>query len=80
MINNFVLLIDRLNDLIEETHPKWGIIRFSQMIFHCNTFIGVSIGERQKTSFSLGMLKGIDNNLPNFEELKFMDYIPLYAL
>tara|TARA_Y100000389_G_C17126937_1_gene348275 strand:- start:63 stop:515 length:453 start_codon:yes stop_codon:yes gene_type:complete len=47
MINDFDLLIDRLNKLKEETLPKWGIMSCSQMIFHCNTFIGVSLGERK---------------------------------
>ena len=47
MINDFDLLIDRLNKLKEETLPKWGIMSSSQMIFHCNTFIDVSLGERK---------------------------------
>ena len=47
MINDFDLLLDRLNKLKEETLPKWGIMSSSQMIFHCNTFIDVSLGERK---------------------------------
>ncbi|MGY8950016.1 MAG: hypothetical protein ACKVIV_08260 [Flavobacteriales bacterium] len=47
MINDFDLFIDRLNDLEEETLSKWGIMSSSQMIFHCNTFIVVSLGDRK---------------------------------
>jgi hypothetical protein len=47
MINDFDLFIDRLNVLEEETLSKWGIMSSSQMIFHCNTFIVVSLGDRK---------------------------------
>ena len=50
MIYDFDLLIERLNNLEEETLPEWGKMNSSQMMIHCNNFIEVSIGD-QKISF-----------------------------
>jgi hypothetical protein len=50
MIYDFDLLIERLNNLEEETLPEWGKMNSSQMMIHCNNFIEVSIGN-QKISF-----------------------------
>ena len=44
---NSTLLQDFLNKLNNHTTPKWGIMNSSQMLYHCNTFINVSLGKRK---------------------------------
>ena len=39
-----------LKTLDENSSPKWGVMSSSQMLFHCNTFVEVSLG-RKKMSF-----------------------------
>ena len=45
--NNIEKYLKRLD---ENTSPKWGALNPSQMLFHCNTFIEVSLG-RKKLNF-----------------------------
>ena len=45
--NNIEKYLKRLD---ENSFPKWGTLNPSQMLFHCNTFIEVSLG-RKKMSF-----------------------------
>ena len=39
-----------LETLDKNSSPKWGVMSSSQMLFHCNTFVEVSLG-RKKMSF-----------------------------
>ena len=45
--NNIEKYLERL---YENSSPKWGFMNSSQMLFHCNSFIEVSLG-RKKMSF-----------------------------
>ena len=45
--NNIEKYLKRLD---KNSLPKWGTLNPSQMLFHCNTFIEVSLG-RKKMSF-----------------------------
>ena len=45
--NNIEKYLKRLD---ENSFPKWGTLNPSQMLFHCSTFIEVSLG-RKKMSF-----------------------------
>jgi len=45
--NNIEKYLKRLD---KNSSPKWGALNPSQMLFHCNTFIEVSLG-RKKMSF-----------------------------
>ena len=44
---NIEKYLERLN---ESSHPKWGTLSPGKMLFHCNTFIEVSLG-RKKINF-----------------------------
>ena len=37
-----------LNKLKNSSSPKWGIMSSSQMLYHCNIFVDVSLGEKNK--------------------------------
>ena len=39
-----------LNKLNEDNNPNWGVMNSSQMLYHCNTYIEVSLGIK-KTYF-----------------------------
>ena len=39
-----------LNKLNEDNNPNWGVMNSSQMLYHCNTYIKVSLGIK-KTYF-----------------------------
>jgi hypothetical protein len=45
--NNIEKYLERL---YENSSPKWGFMNSSQMLFHCNSFIEVSLG-RKKLNF-----------------------------
>ena len=45
--NNIEKYLKRLD---KNSSPKWGALNPSQMLFHCNTFVEVSLG-RKKMSF-----------------------------
>ena len=45
--NNIEKYLKKLN---ESSSPKWGTLNPSQMLFHCSTFLEVSLG-RKKMSF-----------------------------
>jgi hypothetical protein len=47
MVNDFNLLIERLNHIEEDTFPKWGEMTSFKMIIHCNSFIEVSMGHHK---------------------------------
>jgi len=60
-----------LETLDENSSPKWGVMSCSQMLFHCNTFIEVSLG-RKKMSF----LTRISSRLFfRYLFLKYLNYI-----
>lgn len=40
-----------LETLDKNSSPKWGVMSSSQMLFHCNTFIDVSLGKRKINFF-----------------------------
>jgi hypothetical protein len=40
-----------LKKLNKSSSPKWGVMSSSQMLFHCNTFIDVSLGKRKINFF-----------------------------
>lgn len=48
---NSKLVQNSLNKLSSNSNPKWGIMSSSQMLYHCNTFIDVSLGERKINFF-----------------------------
>jgi hypothetical protein len=60
-----------LETLDKNSSPKWGVMSSSQMLFHCNTFIEVSLG-RKKMSF----LTRISSRLFfRYLFLKYLNYI-----
>ena len=60
-----------LETLDENSSPKWGVMSCSQMLFHCNTFVEVSLG-RKKMSF----LTRISSRLFfRYLFLKYLNYI-----
>ena len=60
-----------LKKLDENSSPMWGTLNPSQMLFHCNTFIEVSLG-RKKMSF----ITRISSRLFfRFFFLKYLNYI-----
>ena len=48
---NSKLVQNSLNKLSINSIPKWGVMSSSQMLYHCNTFIDVSLGERKINFF-----------------------------
>jgi len=48
---NSILVQNSLNKLISDSNPKWGVMSSSQMLYHCNTFIDVSLGVRKINFF-----------------------------
>jgi len=40
-----------LETLDKNSSPKWGVMSSSQMLYHCNTFIDVSLGVRKINFF-----------------------------
>ena len=40
-----------LKKLNKSSSPKWGVMSSSQMLYHCNTFIDVSLGVRKINFF-----------------------------
>ena len=66
--NNIEKYLKRLD---ENSFPKWGTLNPSQMLFHCSTFIEVSLG-RKKMSF----LTRISSRLFfRYLFLKYLNYI-----
>ena len=66
--NNIEKYLKRLD---KNSSPKWGVLYPSQMLFHCNTFIEVSLG-RKKMSF----LTRISSRLFfRYLFLKYLNYI-----
>ena len=66
--NNIEKYLKRLD---KNSSPKWGALYPSQMLFHCNTFIEVSLG-RKKMSF----LTRISSRLFfRYLFLKYLNYI-----
>ena len=66
--NNIEKYLKRLD---KNSSPKWGALNPSQMLFHCNTFIEVSLG-RKKMSF----LTRISSRLFfRYLFLKYLNYI-----
>jgi hypothetical protein len=60
-----------LETLDKNSSPKWGVMSSSQMLFHCNTFVEVSL-ERKKMSF----LTRISSRLFfRYLFLKYLNYI-----
>ena len=48
---NSILVQNSLNKLSSNSNPKWGVMSSSQMLYHCNTFIDVSLGVRKINFF-----------------------------
>lgn len=48
---NSTLIQNSLNKLSSNSNPKWGVMNSSQMLYHCNTFIDVSLGVRKINFF-----------------------------
>ena len=48
---NSTLVQNSLNKLSSNSNPKWGVMNSSQMLYHCNTFIDVSLGVRKINFF-----------------------------
>ena len=48
---NSILVENSLNKLSSNSNPKWGVMNSSQMLYHCNTFIDVSLGVRKINFF-----------------------------
>jgi hypothetical protein len=66
--NNIEKYLKRLD---KNSSPKWGALNSSQMLFHCNTFVEVSLG-RKKMSF----LTRISSRLFfRYLFLKYLNYI-----
>jgi len=66
--NNIEKYLKRID---KNSSPKWGALNPSQMLFHCNTFIEVSLG-RKKMSF----LTRISSRLFfRYLFLKYLNYI-----
>jgi len=66
--NNIEKYLKRLD---KNSSPKWGALNPSQMLFHCNTFVEVSLG-RKKISF----LTRISSRLFfRYLFLKYLNYI-----
>ena len=42
--NNIEKYLKRLD---KNSSPKWGALNPSQMLFHCNTFVEVSLGRKK---------------------------------
>ena len=40
-----------LNKLKNSSRPKWGMMSSSQMLYHCNIFVDVSLGEKKINFF-----------------------------
>jgi len=60
-----------LETLDKNSSPKWGVMSSSQMLFHCNSFVEVSLG-RKKMSF----LTRISSRLFfRYLFLKYLNYI-----
>ena len=60
-----------LKKLDENSFPKWGTLNPSQMLFHCNTFIEVSLG-RKKMSFITRIFSRL---FFRYLFLKYLNYI-----
>ena len=48
---NSILVQNSLDKLSSNSNPKWGLMSSSQMLYHCNTFIDVSLGARKINFF-----------------------------
>jgi len=66
--NNIEKYLKRLD---KNSLPKWGTLNPSQMLFHCNTFIEVSLG-RKKMSFITRISSRI---FFRYLFLKYLNYI-----
>ena len=66
--NNIEKYLKRLD---KNNSPKWGTLNPSQMLFHCNTFIEVSLG-RKKMSF---ITKIFSRLFFRYFFLKYLNYI-----
>ena len=60
-----------LERLYENSSPKWGFMNSSQMLFHCNSFIEVSLG-RKKLNFITKMYSRL---FFRYFFLKYLNYI-----
>ena len=66
--NNIEKYLERL---YENSSPKWGFMNSSQMLFHCNSFIEVSLG-RKKLNFITKMYSRL---FFRYFFLKYLNYI-----
>ena len=48
---NSIFVQNSLNKLSSNSIPKWGVMSSSQMLYHCNTFIDVSLGKKKINFF-----------------------------
>jgi hypothetical protein len=46
-----------LQKLNKSSPPKWGVMNSAQMLYHCNTFIDVSLGEKKISLFIIKISK-----------------------
>ena len=77
---NSTLIQNSLNKLSSNSNPNWGVMSSSQMLYHCNTFIDVSLGVRKINFFIrvfsrlffryffLRYLNSIDFDINNFSK------------
>tara|TARA_B110000003_G_scaffold16489_1_gene16336 strand:+ start:102 stop:554 length:453 start_codon:yes stop_codon:yes gene_type:complete len=66
--NNVKKYLEKLN---ESSNAKWGTLNPSQMLFHCNTFIEVSLG-RKKINFITRLSSRV---FFRYFFLKYLNYI-----
>ncbi|MFQ3341525.1 MAG: hypothetical protein ACI9TK_001189 [Flavobacteriaceae bacterium] len=65
-----------LNKLNEDNNPNWGVMNSSQMLYHCNTYIKVSLGIKKTyfvnrfffRCFLLQYLKYIEFDIKKFKK------------
>ena len=69
--NNIEKYLKRLD---KNSLPKWGTLNPSQMLFHCNTFIEVSLG-RKKLNFITNQYKISGSPLPT-DQSTFREHAP----
>ncbi len=66
--NNIEKYLEKLN---ESSSPKWGTLHPSQMLFHCNTFIEVSLGLKK-----INLITRLSSRLFfRYFFLKYLNYI-----
>ena len=65
-----------LNKLNEDNNPNWGVMNSSQMLYHCNTYIEVSLGIKKTyfvnriffSCFFIQYLKYIEFDIKKFKK------------